>query len=301
MTFKFSKPFVITAAATAAAAGLGGYIWHEQARPRVLEMYLFNLKGGQSAFIRTPEDKRILIDGGGNSEIVRQVSRILPFYSRRIDAVIATKAEGKNIVGLIEILGRYSIGSAYVPGLTLSSLGLSSSTDQIYETFVEKLKNEKIATHPWMAGDFIDTDLKTRIKILFPALPESFAYSRASPPEIAFKISFGSTSATFMGDLSKKSQKFIASENFGTSDVLILYHSISETNVSRELLAEVRPRYFVYSAALTSAKSKKPISKKKTESDPLAVILDDHRFNIRKTGIIKIVSDGKNIRISETF
>src|ERR1700690_3654211 len=88
----FARKKIILTAATAilATATLGGYVWKEEHHPAILEIYAFNLKSGRSYFIRTPDDKRILVDGGANSEIIGELTRILPFYSRRIDSLIAT-------------------------------------------------------------------------------------------------------------------------------------------------------------------------------------------------------------------
>ena len=107
-----SKPLIVVAAVGAVALGLGGYVWKEENRPAILEVYVFSLSSGRSIFIRTPEDKRILIDGGGNSDIVDELTQILPFYSRRIDAVVATNSEGNNVSGLIDVLNRYIVDAA---------------------------------------------------------------------------------------------------------------------------------------------------------------------------------------------
>jgi beta-lactamase superfamily II metal-dependent hydrolase len=109
MSLRFSpKSAIIAATASAIVAGVGAYVWHQEHRLPLLDIYLFALKSGQSAFIRTPDDRRILVNGGSNSEIIRRISKRLPFYSRRIDALIVTDTSAKNVSGLIDVLERYA-------------------------------------------------------------------------------------------------------------------------------------------------------------------------------------------------
>jgi hypothetical protein len=49
-----------------------------------------------AVFLQTSGGKRILINGGGNSEIIRKITKVIPFYSRHIDTIISTNEEDKN-------------------------------------------------------------------------------------------------------------------------------------------------------------------------------------------------------------
>lgn len=343
MTTRFiARPMIIGAAATALASCLAGYIWHEQQRPPVLEIYVFALKTGRSMFIRTPDDQRILVDGGGNSQVIQQLTDIIPFYSRRIDTIIITNTDGKNVSGLLDVINRYDVGRIYLPKFTVENLGIASSTDKIFETFVGALVETQIHVDLVSDGDQIplsgsgngDVSVRATAHLLFPVPPERFDYSKASAPEVLFNISYGDTSVLFMGDASKKVQKFVASSSAATTslslptianaDVLVVSHSAAPANMSSEFMNLVRPESLVYEKAVmnlspnnsksiksktrlssmsvvkTSAKSsslkKKP--SKKVVADPLAAILDDNRFNLKEVGTVKIVSDGEGVIIS---
>ncbi len=319
-----SKPFLIAATATAVASGVGAYLWHEQTRPPILEMYVFALKSGRSMFIRTPDDQRILIDGGGNSQVIQQLTGIIPFYSRRINTIIVTNTDGKNVSGLVDIVGRYLVDKVYVPKFTLENLGIASSTDKIYETFLETVKQKNIKIREVEAEDKLvlgqgignlnnsqlsmiaqaksSSVTSVVAKIIFPAQPESFDYSKASAPELLFNISYGDSSILFMGDASKKVQKFVAESSaivtsvspptIADVDVLIVSHSAVAGNMSPEFMNLVRPESLVYEKVVTNKKTPKNVV-----VDPLAAILDENRFNLKEVGTIKIVSDGKEVII----
>ena len=183
-----SKPLLGLALAAATLAGVGGYAWHESNRPKVLEMYIFDVPGSPAVFIRTPNDKRVLINGGSNSEIIKNISETLPFYSRRIDHVIATVGDGDHTTGLIDVVDRYAVDKAIVPAITLDTLGLASSTDRIYEVFMKTVEDRSLVIQKVAAGtrlilDPSETEAVTA-DILFPALPEKFKYSKASATKL---------------------------------------------------------------------------------------------------------------------
>lgn len=320
-TTYMTKPLLIGAAATALLSCLAGYVWHEEQRPATLEIYVFSLKSGRSMFIRTPDDRRILIDGGASSEIIRHLTRVLPFYTRRIDAIIATNADGKNVAGLIDIVGRYDVDRAYIPRFTLNNLALASSTDHIYETFLAALEISGVQTDEVQTGDQIPLSGSLQEKdqpravlhALFPAPPGAFPYSKASAPELLFSIVYGNTSVTFMGDASVKVQKYVASSSeivreqvlkAGGGRVLVVSHSAAEGNTSPELMNALRPDFLVYEKALRAGEVKKTTAKPATKNkkpkpkpNPLAAILNEDRFNLKEVGTVKITSDGEEILV----
>lgn len=294
----FSRSVVIIATVSAMTFGVGNYIWTREHRPKVLEIYIFALKSGRSIFIRTPEDKRILIDGGANSEVVREVTSILPFYSRRIDALIATNTEGNNVAGLIDILERYNVDNIYVPVISTQSMGLASSTDQIYDTFIDRAKSIGLILEMIGEGRVIDFDSKVRALIMFPTSSTIFQYSKASAPELLLKILYGDTSVVLLGNASVKVQKYLASTTKGSTDVLIVSHSALPANMSSKLIEQLQPKYLVYAKSL-SVVTKSPKLPKKPIVDPLGYIPSEDKLNIKKEGTTHFVSDGVNFRVSE--
>lgn len=302
-----TKPIIIVVAATAIGTAVGGYVWHNNQRPHILEIHVFSLSSGRSMFIRTPGDKRILVDGGGNSEVIRKLTEIIPFYSRRIDAVVATNTEGKNVSGLIDVMERYDIGQVYIPGQTLETLGLATSSDRIYETFLETAQKRALPLQEVMAGMDISPDSKISIKALFPADRADFAYSKASGPELLIQISFENNSAIFLGNASPKVQKFLASSTvsysfIGYTNILIVSHSALPANMSEKLVSIIKPERLIYSKTLSSQPPKPPQptnskTKKKEVVDPLAYLAAADKLNIKEKGTLKVTSDGVQIQV----
>ncbi|MBU6231300.1 hypothetical protein KGP36_01425 [Patescibacteria group bacterium] len=276
---RISSGTAIAAAAAAMALGLAGYYWHEQSRPRVLEIFVFDLSSGRAMLLRTPNDRRILVDGGGNGDIMSELSSVLPFYSRRIDAVIATGADAKETVGLVDALKRYDVGDLYLPAVT------AEGGDDTYKALLDEASSKKVPVHGLAAGDSIVLDERVGMEALFPAPSGSFAYSKSSSPELLFRISYGATSALFMGAATPKVQKFVASSaKVLKSDVLIVSQSAIQSNMAAKFTEAVSPAYLIYAKAPGGTAKSQPV--------PAGI-----GFNIKEKGTMKIVSDGGEIRV----
>ena len=304
MNAKILPRMIVAGAALVSASVLGAYVWRQEHRPHILEVWVFGLQNGRSTFMRTPDDKRILIDGGSNSSVIRELTKILPFYSRRIDVIIASNSEGKNVSGLIDILERYSVDKVIVPAFTTESLGLASSSDQIYATFIKTATRLNVPIEKISAGDTLALDPKVSARILFPAPPNEFLYSKASPPELVLNISYGETVVMLAGSITTKIQKSIASSTPRTlngSSVLVFLQNPSTANLSLVFMDRFKPEYLIYSKAITksSAPAAKSTasSKKKPPADPLAMIPIQNRSNIKEEGTMKIESDGLRMEI----
>ncbi len=283
------------------------YIWYISRLPTGLEMYIFDTKGKPSIFIRTPDDFRLLINGGANSEIIRRLTSVLPFYSRRIDEVILTNDDGNNASGLIDVINRYKVGEILVPIITSKKMGLASSTDQIYETFMDAVHTLHIPVKEVGGGDELvfskenqplsNLKLSNQLKaeILFPLSTSSneFTYSKASAPEMVMRITYGDTSFLLLGNVSTKIQKFI-STGTAMSDVLVISHSSSAGSLATDLIDQIKPTFIIYSAAITGQSGK---STKNKKLDPLYMILDDHRFNLKQKNTIEVLSDGTSVEV----
>ncbi|MDE2041282.1 MAG: hypothetical protein KGI59_02785 [Patescibacteria group bacterium] len=293
-----SRRLIIAATASAVVFSVGGYVLKEHNRPRALEVYIFNLKSGRSMFIRTPDDRRILVDGGANSDIVREITGILPFYSRRIDVVMATHGFDKDVSGLIDVLNRYTVDNLYVPKyLTASSSGTA------YSILLKTAAARHINVSAAQAGNTMLLDRDVAMKILFPLTPQEFAYSAASGPEIIFKLVYGATSILSLGSSSRKVQRFLARAQ-GTSsalgaldhvDVAVYDSAMIAANVSEDLMTILQPNYVVYAKRVSAAGARAAAVSEQRSYDPLAGILADHRWNIREKGTIRIISDGKTV------
>jgi competence protein ComEC len=274
----------------------GLYVWYISRPPLKLELFVFDTKGKPSIFIRTPEDIRILINGGANSGVIRYITNALPFYSRRIDTVIVTSDEGDYVSGLVDVISRYKIGQVIVPAITSKKYGFSSSTDLIYETFLGTIEDSHVPMREVQRGDRFDFG-KLPGDILFPETTDRFKYSKSSPPELVIKFTYGQISFLLLGDMGTKGQRYLidAGKSGDTlrSNFLIFSHNISAATLSSGIINAVKPEFVVYSQSLSSGSS----GRDKSKADPLYSVLDSHRLNIKQKSTIEVLSDGESVEI----
>jgi competence protein ComEC len=55
-----------------------------------LKLYFFDVGQGDAALLRAPGGQNVLIDGGPDGSVMRELSRALPFWDRTIDIMVLT-------------------------------------------------------------------------------------------------------------------------------------------------------------------------------------------------------------------
>ncbi len=226
---------------------LGFYIYKWEYRKPILEIHFFSLNRGRSVFIRTPGNKTILVGGGQNSEVIREITKVNPFYSRSIDYVIIPSATQTQIGGLLEILDRYSVGEIIMPKITATSTVLMQLLNKVHK---KKIHIEKVERGDEIkigdgVNDGLNRDLK--ISILFPI--RDFKYNKTSLPELGLEIVYKNTNAYLLGNLSKTIQKYIFrnmelnSSKKDSENIIEFYNSAIESKVSAELLEKINPKF----------------------------------------------------------
>lgn len=257
------------------------YVYSVSGAPPLTRVYFISLRADPAVFIRTNDDKRILIDGGGNSDIVREVSRRLPFYSRRIDTVIATTCDKNHVTGLIDILRRYDVGQVIVPDYNSGEFGqVRDGSCEEFSTIISGATKHRVQDIPTIRakkGDTLELASELAFEAVFPDYDGKFGYSNSSKPDLVFTLSAGSKTMLFAGNATPKILRHIR-KDLDKLELVYMSHGISGDNVPIEFMNKIRPQYVVYEAN-ESGKEKNT----KSEPDSLGMILKANRFNIAKT------------------
>ncbi len=219
---------------------LSFYIYKWEFREHVFEINFFSLNRGRAVFIRTPNNRTMLIGGGQNTEAIREITNAMPFYTRKINKVIIPSANVNQIGGLIEIVNRYEIEEIIIPKFIATSTVLNELNKVI--------RKNKIHTVEVAEGDNIEIESDFKIEVLFPN--DKFKYNKTSLPELGLQIKYKNTSAYLIGNLSKTIQKYIAKNIIYTastsdtqSSIIEFYNTATESKVSKELLDKLKPKF----------------------------------------------------------
>lgn len=216
------------------------YIHHENSR-EFLTVAFLDVGQGDAIFIESPNGKQILIDGGEGSVVVRKLSKLIPFYDRTIDMILATHHDSDHAGGFPEIFKRFHVQMYGVPPKEDSD-GLFFELERLSE---RERSNNIILT----AGDKIvlDTDKEIFIKIIWP--PRDIVIDENNESSIVAYLSYGDTSFLLTGDASREIERKIISTDIDVeSDVLKLGHHGSKTATSEEFIQTVKPKYSIISA-----------------------------------------------------
>lgn len=213
----------------------GVYIYQSEYRKPLLEVYFFSLNRGRSIFVRTPLNKTILIGGGQNSEVIREITKITPFYNRKINFIVIPSAVPAQIGGLIEVIDRYEVDEIIMPKVI--------ATSTVLDLLVKEIRKKKIHIQEVERGDRIDIEKGLIINILFPYA--EFKFNKTSLPELGLSLEYGSTTAYLLGNLSKTIQKYIAKniEVINDQNIIEFYNSAIESKVSTELVQKINPKF----------------------------------------------------------
>ena len=216
-------------------ATVGLYIFHWEHHEPLLEVYFFSLNKGRAIFMRTPRNKTLLLGGGQTSEIIREITKVMPFYRRKIDYVIIPSATPTQIGGLVEILDRYEIGEIIIPRMLATSTALTA--------LESKIRKQKIHTDEVERGDKVAIEDDLKMEVLFPNA--DYKFNKSSLPELGLSISYDSTAAYFLGNLSKTIQKDISKTlaTTTTRNILEFYNTAAESKVSPALLGKINPSF----------------------------------------------------------
>ncbi len=206
-----------------------------------LEVSFLDVGQGDAILIETPDGFEMLVDGGPNAAVLRELSKERSFFDREIDVVVTTHPDLDHIGGLVDVLKRYKVQTI---------LRTENENDKsAAEAFAaaEKENAEEILAD---AGQVLQLGASTTIQIFSPTGDERQWESNAS--SIVLRVVYGNTSFMFTGDAPQEIEDYLV-KTYGAqldSDVLKLGHHGSKTSSSDAWLDTVTPQHVVVSAGL---------------------------------------------------
>jgi len=263
------------------------FIWYavfSEGRDGVLTVAFLDIGQGDAIFIEAPNGNQVLVDGGPNKSVLRELGEVMPFYDRSIDVVIASHPDKDHISGLISVLNKFKVG------VFMESEVKSKSS--AYLALEDVSKKEEIKKIIARRGERIILDKNIYIDILFP--DRSTYKWDTNTASIVARLVYGKTSFLLTGDSPQKIEKYLAWLDGGSlsSSVLKLGHHGSRTSSSAVFLSAVNPDYSIISAGLNNRYGhphKEVVDMLKKFEIPSLATYED--------GTIIIQSDGENIKV----
>lgn len=207
-----------------------------------LTVTFLNIGQGDSTFIETAAGKQVLIDGGPDSAVLRELSSVMSPWDRTVDIVVGTHPDKDHIGGLVEVLSRYQVSTL----LTTENRGETIISAAYQEAILDETG---VAAWYARAGDIIDLGDGVTLAVFSPA--DNPALLESNTASIVLQLRYGGIEFMLTGDAPVGIEDYLV-KAYGAelleSEVLKLGHHGSQTSTGELFLQAVSPRYAVVSA-----------------------------------------------------
>jgi len=240
---------------------------------------------GDAIFIRTPTGVQMLVDGGSNNTVLRELGKVMPFYDRSIDVVLATHPDQDHIGGLVKVLERFDVGLFIRTNTT--------STSAVYVELENLIKEKKIKEEIITSPRLLSLGDEVKFDIFFPT--QDTVGWETNDSSIVGKVVYGDNSFLLTGDSPQIIENYLVGKygNLLGSDVLKAGHHGSKSSNSELFIGTVSPIYTVISAGLNNRYGHPSLE--------VIDILNKFEEQILETlggGMIQFKTDGRNLMLN---
>ncbi|MBI1957216.1 MAG: MBL fold metallo-hydrolase [Candidatus Niyogibacteria bacterium] len=204
-----------------------------------LTVSFFDVGQGDAIFIEAPNGNQMLIDGGPDKKVLRELADVMSFWDRSIDMIVLTHPHQDHVAGLVDVLRRFDVDYAVESG--------ARHTIAEYDAFERAVADEK-AEHIfarrgmriWLSGDVY-------LDVLEPK--EFLGDGNPNETMVVVRLVYGKTSALLTGDLTEKGEaRLLGSGVVLDSDILKVPHHGSKYSSTNAFLRAVTPEAAIVSA-----------------------------------------------------
>lgn len=250
-----------------------GYFYSQQFKSS--KVVFFNVGQGDSIFIRTTDNYKILIDGGPDKTVLFKLAEQLPFYDRQLDLVVLTHPHADHVTGLVEVLKRYTVKQVALVG--------SVDTTPAYLEFLKIIQTKNIPVLKIFKGQEIILGTASFKFLSPPANSAEIKGGDLNDASAVFKLSFKGQDFLLMGDAGLKIEEQLL-KNFTVADlkstVIKIGHHGSDYSSGADFLAAVQPQTAVISVGKNSYGHPSPRILKRLERLKVIILRTDQDGDI---------------------
>ncbi len=246
-----------------------------------LHVYFLDVGQGDAIFIRAPDGRQMLVDGGPSpAALLDELGGLLPFWDRSLDMVALTHPDADHMDGLLALFERYRI-------VTVLDTGLAEDKAPAWAAALAARGGQHVVARRGMRLALDDL----RITVLHPAepLPPDISDNAAS---LVLRLDYGETSFLLMGDAEQATEgELLAAGLPLRADVLKVAHHGSGGATSAAFLAAVQPRLAVIQVGADNRFGH-------PHPDTLARLADITILRTDRNGRVEVISDGQQLWIN---
>lgn len=261
------------------------YALHEARSERLLRVSFLNIGQGDSVLIQSPGGGEMLIDGGPDRSVLRELPRVLGPLDRSLDLVVETHPDKDHIAGLTDVLKRYKVAAFMEPGIPNDT---SFSQSLLAAVGAE----EGIVSLHARRGMRIHLGGGAYADVLYP--DRDVPGVETNMGSIVLRVVYGQTEFMLTGDAPTNVENWLVSLDGESlqSDVLKAGHHGSRTSTSQAWIDAVDPDYVVISAGRGNSYGHPHEETVSRVASSGALMLST------MGGTVSFVSDGKTVEVA---
>ncbi len=199
----------------------------------LLHIWFLDVGQGDAIFIQAPNGNQILVDGGPDSKVLRELGRIMPFYDHSIDILVLSHPHADHLRGLIEVLKNYEVG------LVLENK-IPCDSPECKEWSGAEQKSETVRAE---AGQSVELGNGAELKVVYARQPDERANAAKNAHDymLVTELKYGGETLLLMGDAEKKIEQTLAFGGDLRAQFLKIGHHGSKTSTTAQFLNAVKP------------------------------------------------------------
>lgn len=209
--------------------------------PHNLRVTFLNVGQGDAVFVEGPNGNQLLYDAGPPSgAVLRELSRVMPFWDRSIDVAVFSHPDMDHIGGFIDVFARYKVDLAITDG--------AKSDNGVYAESEKSIIAEGAKHLIAHRGMTIDLGGGAEADVLYP--DHDTTSMETNSASIVLRIRYGKTAFLLSGDLPENIENYVVGLDGEKlhANVLKLGHHGSRTSSGVAWLSAVHPDIAVISA-----------------------------------------------------
>ena len=199
-------------------------------KEKLFSVHIIDVGQGDSIFIQTLEDKRILIDAGDEEAEHTVYSYLKRRGVKKIDVLIATHPDTDHIGSMDYIIDKFKISHFYMPDAKTDS--------EAFYNLLDSCRDKNLKIEYLTKGDVLKIDSSTTMEILSP----STITDKNNLNSIVSLLNYKGYEFLFTGDAEKENESEILSScNLPDIEFLKAGHHGSSSSSTDEFIANLKP------------------------------------------------------------
>lgn len=215
------------------------------------------LPQGEAIFLRTPDGKTLLIDGGSDAtSLASALDSRLPSWQRSLDVVVLTSPRTDDLTGLLDAVTRYQVGEVIDAGML--------HPGATYALWRSTIQQRHIHYVPAAQGAVIHVGMQMTLQVLWPGSPLHKGSDEVRDNSMVLRLVTPNVRMLLIGDVAESTYGLThllstTAPNQMTAEIVQIVGEVGKAFpvALTQVLQQAHPDYLIVSPASLSSKLRK--------------------------------------------